>query len=1139
MRRLLQWISAGALAGAGCAIIDALAHDPGVTALAPLVGRFATCGAVMGMAAVILDGLVARFFRRRRAARVSVVISATMLTVLLVAIGLHRRDGGPLAPLWFMMTAAAVVGFTAALLPNPTRTTWRALAGLAAAGVAGVCMTMDPAGLRGTYPSLDLTLTGAAFAAAMVGIGPTLSSKPLLSALLCLLVLLTPRVVSEDYDVTATLTARSARFQVVERTLVWSGLWPPRQLDETVDEPDPETLFRSPRDRVDTGRRLAALRGADAAPMNILWVTIDALRGDVVAQGGADSLTPNLDRLAVQGCDFPDAWSQSNATAGSMSSFLSGRYPSRTPMASGWRTGEVAFESPSMAQLLGDAGFRTGWFTGLNPTTLAAPVMGRLERGFDHVVKEADSPDAQRTVQQALAWMTGEDRRFFAWVHLFDPHAPYVSWEDEPGASPRTRWESEVRHADGAVGTLLRALEREGLADDTIVVAHADHGEAFNEHGRYFHATTFFQTQIHVPLIIRVPGIPAATLPGPASNIDIPPTLLHALDMPAEPAHQGHSLLPRLLEPELRWPRLAVAETLVVDPRVPWAEERIRTITDGTYKLIEYLDGPARLLFELGTDPGEQQNLASAHPEVVSRLRGWVAALDRRFDGARSKPPKAHVLEQLRRRLTSPDEKTRTAAFLELRQDPSSLAEVEDLVGGQDPATAHTVLTLIESFVCAHLDGDGRPVPLGDEPSAVRLRLIERLGRSPRFWNAPLPEQPANMTEAESHAWDLARAARGDREAMAEVNAMIPAATHGWAQVLPTLARGGAPGVGSLARQLNATETPPDLLMRVLNGLSHGDPDQFIEYVVDRWPDPHRQLGPRHLRTVINLTLRLDEPAAARALLALYADAEPDMKRRIEERLKTFDATWTRDEVQARSRSWTQQRFETAHNKSGPEADSLRVVGAGNIPADDRRKVRGPTTLTLQNTGDWPITMGPGGTAHLRLNWGQGSREVPAAHVSLPRAVLPPGESRSVTVLMQYPKRRGRWELSPVSDPVTYEVTTGDRRQGPSIAARARARLPVRGLDSTTLFEVPLGGDVLWLEMEPAKGALEVSVDWDLPAHVPAFLCVAEGGRTALSRDAAGRWTGRITPGSATALGLAVDQGPRLIHVGEILIKQP
>ena len=235
----------------------------------------------------------------------------------------------------------------------------------------------------------------------------------------------------------------------------------------------------------------------------------------------------------------------------------------------------------------------------------------------------------------------------------------------------------------------------------------------------------------------------------------------------------------------------------------------------------------------------------------------------------------------------------------------------------------------------------------------------------------------------------------------------------------------------------------------------------------------------------------------------------------------------------------TQRRFETAHSKSGPEPDALRIVGTGNIPSDDQRKVRGPTTLTLQNTGDRPITMGPGGTEHLRLSWAQGSREVPAAHVSLPRAVLPPGESRSVTILLQYPKRGGRWRLSSVTDPVTYEVTRGDRRQGPSIAARARAQLPVRGLDSTTLFEVPLGGDILWLEMEPAKGALEVSVDWDLPAHVPAFLCTAEGGRIALSRDDAGRWTGRITPGSATALGLAVDQGPLLIHVRQVLIKQP
>ncbi|NRA96017.1 MAG: sulfatase-like hydrolase/transferase, partial [Planctomycetes bacterium] len=1083
MKAPLTWVVAGALGGIVCGVVQACAVGDAVGsvtgALTIVVGRLATVGAALGLIAWFLDGLARRLVKNPRNARAVLLALLCGAVTVMIASGTHGHDGGAWGAFGFLAIGAVGVAYAIALVAPLRRPNRWPLVALLGCFVSVALLVVDPEGLRGTYKSLDLLLLGLGLGAAAAGLQMALHGKGLLVGLfVAILAVAVPRLLDESSADLSTLATTSARVDVVDRVLVASGLWPARRLDEGVTAIEAATLLEPPRSRHEA-RATFASRRASKPPLNVLWVTIDALRADATGIDGdeAASLTPNLDALARSGCAFPDAWSQAPETTGSMESFLTGRYPSRTPVASGWRTGEVAFESPSIAERAREAGCDTAWFTGLRRDTLAAPIWERLKRGFTTVREEqTEAPDAHRTVAQAIAWLKENRTRFFALVHLFDPHAPYVSWEGKTDATPRERWESEVRHADAALGELLGALEREGLAEHTIVIAHADHGEAFNEHGRYYHGTSFFQTQIHVPLVIRVPDLDAAVLRGPASNIDIAPTLMDLLSATPEPGHQGHSLLMRMLEPGIPWPRMALAETLVVDRDVPWGEDRIRAITDGRWKLIEYPDGPARLLYDLHADPGEKKNLAAAHSEEVRRLRGWIAALDARLGSDRaSKTSPATTADELMRLLTNPEPQARLAAFLALGQEPSRLAAIEDALASYTPGLQHTVMTLIDEFLAADLDGPGRNVPLGAAPSPVRFRLLERLGRSPRFWNAPMPATPGNLVDAERHALQVALAARGNAAALRHVKSIEPAPPKAWEALLPALARAGDPDTHGLALQLAGPGTPPDLLLRVLRGLAVSRPESFVAYVVDRWPHPERQVRVRVLHRIVDIALGLDGEMSAAALIALHGNAQPADQERITRRLAELNHSWTPQRVRERSAALTQARFEETAGAT-PRPDDVLIVGMEGVAEKPFDRVLGTPRLRLRNVGTKTIVLGRGGLHHLTLTWRSGTGQVPAARVVLPRAELEPGAERRVVALLRYPRRDGRWRLTPVDSDVTYIGPHGRSWRGPEIARQAVARLPMRALKVSTLLEIPDGGDAFSLFGVPPDADVLVSI---------------------------------------------------------------
>ena len=284
-------------------------------------------------------------------------------------------------------------------------------------------------------------------------------------------------------------------------------------------------------------------QGADLRPIagqNVLLVTIDTLRADALGSYGGPAATPNLDRLARQGVRYDFAHAHAVVTLPSHASILTGRYPFEHGVRdnSGYR---LADATPTVATLLKAAGYHTAAFIG------AFPLNARfgLTRGFDvyddrmgeaHGPIEFALPErrAETVIAAAQAWIRRQPDRWFAWVHLFDPHAPYAP----PAPFDRQYRRSSVLRRSG----LCRSGSCAAVRVDSdrrrarrVIVVTADHGEALGDHGEATHGLFAYESTLRVPLILaqHIPGeeAPERTEASsvPVRHVDLLPTMLSAV----------------------------------------------------------------------------------------------------------------------------------------------------------------------------------------------------------------------------------------------------------------------------------------------------------------------------------------------------------------------------------------------------------------------------------------------------------------------------------------------------------------------------------------------------------------------------------------------------------------------------------
>jgi arylsulfatase A-like enzyme len=258
----------------------------------------------------------------------------------------------------------------------------------------------------------------------------------------------------------------------------------------------------------------------------------------------------------------------------------------------------------------------------------AAPRAAQAAEGDRSVTSEQVS-DA---VISELGQQAGANQPFFLWAHYTDPHAEYVAHEGFAfGSGSRAAYDGEVAFVDHHVGRVLSALRNSPLWANTAVVVTSDHGEAFSEHGMIRHGFELWEELVRVPLLVRVPGLPAHRIALRRSAIDVVPTILDLFRVaPPEPNSgdflSGSSLLPELALPAGYTPS---ARPVFVDmAEGPYNAER-RALIDGDSKLV-VSGGRALGLYDLAADPEEKRDLSSDKARLepaLDRFRSFRRAL--------------------------------------------------------------------------------------------------------------------------------------------------------------------------------------------------------------------------------------------------------------------------------------------------------------------------------------------------------------------------------------------------------------------------------------------------------------------------------------------------------------------------------
>jgi tetratricopeptide (TPR) repeat protein len=293
----------------------------------------------------------------------------------------------------------------------------------------------------------------------------------------------------------------------------------------------------------------------------------------------------------------------------------------------------VPSELVTMAEAFKAKGYDTGAF-------VAAYVLDSkwgLSQGFDTYFDKFDLSrfekislgEVQRpgneVMDEALGWIDkNKDGKFFAWIHLYDPHTPYAPPEPFKSEYPHSPYLGEIAFTDTQLARLWDFLDRNGLRDNLFLVFAADHGESLGEHQESSHGFFVYQAALHVPLIIATPfpelqGVTSAETVG---LVDVMPTVLEmaGISVPAEV--QGKSLVPSFFRPGAAADRLAYSETFY--PRYHFGWSDLRSVQDNRFKLIL---APVPELYDLERDPGEGINLVYLEKKVFEDLSARAGVL--------------------------------------------------------------------------------------------------------------------------------------------------------------------------------------------------------------------------------------------------------------------------------------------------------------------------------------------------------------------------------------------------------------------------------------------------------------------------------------------------------------------------------
>lgn len=399
-----------------------------------------------------------------------------------------------------------------------------------------------------------------------------------------------------------------------------------------------------------------------AAPPNVIVILVDTLRADKLGVYGYKqrATSPNLDAFAKGGLVWENVISQNAWTVPSVASLFTGVDP-QAHRALNFKQGEqlatdtISNEHDTLAESFKGAGYATMAYI---KSTVISTSHG-YSQGFDkfEIVGGKDQAwgysarDLNDVAIPGIKAAHASGKPFYAYLHFMDPHSPYKAPEPwyskykgsytgpmdgahvqleaafKAGTVTPADWahelalyDAEIEYWDTEFGRLWKELEAAGVTKNTVVVVTADHGEAFGEHQNVFHGN-LYQENIHIPVILRGPGIKPGRMAADAQSIDIAPTLAELYRLPKGRVWQGKSMAAAMAG------GAGHSDVLYSE----YAGHRAAIEASTRLKLI--LGDGACKLYDLKADPLERTNLCASRPADVARLK---AGMDARFAAAQA-----------------------------------------------------------------------------------------------------------------------------------------------------------------------------------------------------------------------------------------------------------------------------------------------------------------------------------------------------------------------------------------------------------------------------------------------------------------------------------------------------------------------
>lgn len=348
-----------------------------------------------------------------------------------------------------------------------------------------------------------------------------------------------------------------------------------------------------------------------SSPLSAVYIVLDTLRADALSP----HIMPRLSQFASGAFLYTRAYAPATHTRISMPGLMTGAslgaYLNDGPDASD--------KNPPIGELFRRAGRRTGSYSYLKiDPALTRGIEEKNHQFVDRFARDAKHAlTSANTTNGAIEFLSRDlSRPFFLWLHYSDAHAPYVDPRDPMFARPDdTPYARTARYLDFHLGRFLSALINSPLGATTLIAVTSDHGEDLGIRGREGHGPDVFESTIHIPLVLRVPGCAPRVFDQPVSARTVAPTLARLSNL--ETRHAS------LLEPADQSATLPV----VTEAVLPGVAHR-RAIIGSRYKLMVDVRNGGRLLFDLEADPGETRNIYTAQPnraeEMEQAYQRWL-----------------------------------------------------------------------------------------------------------------------------------------------------------------------------------------------------------------------------------------------------------------------------------------------------------------------------------------------------------------------------------------------------------------------------------------------------------------------------------------------------------------------------------